>query len=349
MRLSKRTRLFGVGLTAFALVAVGCGGDDNGEDPTDGTTEDNGGTATGTVPIAGSSTVGPISELVAADFGGNAAVEITGTGGGFRDRFCVGQTAVSNASRPISDEEIALCADNGVTNILELKVAIDGMSVMTSANNDVIGDCLSFGELYALVGPESGAVASWADANAIADAIGDRAHGTFPDATLTTAGPGTESGTYDSFIEIALEGIADQRAQEPGVRPDWTGNNDDNVIIQGIIGNDASFGWVGYAYYVAVADQVRAFEIADENGNCIAPTNETIASNEYPLSRDLFIYVDLDKLDNADYGDALEDYVDYYMSDAGYELVAEANYVQLTAEAWAESVAAWDARTSNVA
>lgn len=343
MRPSKRSRLLAVGLCSVALFAAGCGSDDP-----DGNGTGTAGGGTGTVPIAGSSTVGPISELVAADFGGDAAVEITGTGGGFRDRFCVGETAVSNASRPISEEEIQLCADNGVTNILELKVAVDGMAVMTSANNDVIGDCLSFSELYALVGPESGGVADWADANALADEIGDRAHGTFPSAPLVTAGPGTESGTYDSFIEIALEGIAEEREQEPGVRPDWTGNNDDNVIIQGIIGNDTSFGWVGFAYYTEVAEQVRAFEIAGDDGTCVAPTHETIASNEYPLSRDLFVYIDLDKLANEDYGAALEDYVDYYMSDAGNELVAEAGYVQLTEDAWGDSVAAWEARESNV-
>lgn len=346
MRRSNRTRLFAVGVTTLALFAAGCSSDDPQDNGTGGETQGGGGT--GTVPIAGSSTVGPISELVAADFGGNAAVEITGTGGGFRDRFCVGETAVQNASRAIEDEEITLCADNGVTNILELKVGVDGMAVMTSANNDVIGECLSFGELYALVGPESGDVADWADANALADEIGGRAHGTFPSAALVTAGPGTESGTYDSFIELALEGIAEEREQEPGVRPDWTGNNDDNVIIQGIIGNDTSFGWVGFAYYSEVSDQVRAFEIAGEDGTCVAPTPETIASNDYPLSRDLYIYVDLDKLDDEEYGAALEDYVDYYMSDAGNALVAEAGYVQLTEQAWAESVAAWEAKASNI-
>lgn len=343
---------------SLSLVVTGCSGDTDGSNDTaapdaantpDGA--DSG--ATGTVPIAGSSTVFPISTRVAEDFavanpGANATVESTGTGGGFSDNFCTGATAVNNASRAIKDEEVALCADNGVDNILELQVAIDGMAVMTSLDNDAIGECLTFAELYGLVGPESGDVSSWADANPIVAQAGAHASGQdFPDVELSTTGPGTESGTYDSFIEIALEDIADEQGVEPGIRPDWAGQNDDNVIIQGIEGNPHSFGWVGYAYFLEVSDQLRAFQIADEDGNCVEPNDETIASGEYPLSRPLFIYVNLDKL-TEDYGSALEAYVDYYLGDEGYQTVSDVGYVALTDEAWAETVAAWDARVSNV-
>ncbi len=350
------TALAGV-LLSLSLIAAGCSSDD-ATDSTDAAASDNGdggggSEVSGTVPIAGSSTVFPISTRVAEDFAAthpdaNATVESTGTGGGFSDNFCTGDTAINNASRAIKDEEIELCAENGVENILELQVAIDGMAVMTSIDNDAIAACLDFAELYALVGPESGEVDSWADANDIVAATGAHASGEeFPDVELSTTGPGTESGTYDSFIEIALEGIAEEQGVEPGVRPDWAGQNDDNVIIQGITGNQYSFGWVGYAYYLEVQDQIRAFEIADEEGNCIEPSDETIASGEYPLSRPLFIYVNLDKLDE-DYGSALAAYLDFYMGDEGYGAVSDVGYVALTDEAWAETQAAWEAQEPNV-
>ena len=152
MRDLKRGRLVTGLVLSLALVGTACSSDDTAadgdatptasdaaddmasDDPADDPADDMG--AAGTVPIAGSSTVGPISQFVAEDFGGDAAVEITGTGGGFKDRFCLAETAINNASRTIKDEELALCAENGVENILELKVGIDGMTVMTSQDND---------------------------------------------------------------------------------------------------------------------------------------------------------------------------------------------------------------------
>ncbi|MBY5162577.1 substrate-binding domain-containing protein [Salsipaludibacter albus] len=361
MRIRNRGRAVAGLVLSLALVVTACGGDDGGDtsDTADDSSasgeaaEGGGGGGTGTIPIAGSSTVFPITAIVAEDFaaeneGADATVESTGTGGGFADFFCTGETAVNNASRAIAEDEVELCAENGVENILELQVAIDGMTVLTSPQNDAIAECLNFAEMYALVGPESGEVASWADANAIVGEVGEHASGEeFPDVPLTTTGPGTESGTYDSFIEIALEGIAEEQGVEPGVRPDWQGQNDDNVIVQGLAGNQYSFGWVGYAYFLEVQDQLRAFQVADEEGNCVEPNDETIASGEYPLSRPLFIYVNLDKLDE-DYGSALEGFVDYYMGDGGYQAVADAGYVQLTDDAWAEVQAAWEARESNI-
>ena len=264
MRIPTRRKAVVGLLLSVALILSGCGGDDADDPATDaaadtGDAQSEGGDAgsgpTGTVPIAGSSTVFPISTRVAEDFAAenpdaNATVESTGTGGGFSDNFCTGDTAINDASREIKEEEIELCAENGVENILELQIAIDGMAVLTSPQNDAIGECLNFAELYALVGPESGDVASWADANAIVAEVGEHASGEeFADVPLATTGPGTESGTYDSFIEIALEGIAEEQGVEPGVRPDWAGQNDDNVIIQGLEGNQYSFGWVGFAYY----------------------------------------------------------------------------------------------------
>jgi phosphate transport system substrate-binding protein len=349
---SRNRRLTTAAVASLALVATACGSDTTAITANDAVSVAVDTSVTGTVRIAGSSTVGPISELVSEDYssaapGVTAPVEITGTGGGFKDRFCLGETVINNASRQIKDSELELCAENGVMNILELKVAIDGMTVMTSTSNDSGVTCLNFNEIYALVGPESRGVESWSDANALVAELGGGANDAFTDVPLDTAGPGTESGTYDSFFELAIEGIAEERAQDTKFRPDWTGNNDDNVIISGLSGNKYSFGWVGFAYFVEVSDQVNAFEIQDEAGTCVAPSADTIASGQYPLSRDLYVYVNLDALDTDD-GAAVEGFVDYYLSDAGYELVAEAGYVQLTTDSWDATVAAWDARSANV-
>ena len=355
MRRSQRTRQFAVGLAAIALVAAGCGGDTT-NDPAGG----NGDVPSGTVPIAGSSTVEPISTLVAEDFGGDAAIEITGTSTGFGEHFCEGLTVINNASRPIKDTEVQQCADNGVTNILELKVAIDGMTVVTSNDNDLGITCLSLSEIYALLGPESGPngafpAVNWGDADALADEIGDRANDSFAgaDAPIAFSGPGTESGTYDSFFELAIEDIAEAREVDTSekasfFRDDWQGNNLDTATQTAITGNQYSIGWFGFAFFVGIQDQLTAFDIMDEDGNCITPTPDTIASGAYPLARDLYIYVDLDRLDDPEYGAATVAYIDYYLSDAGFDLVAEAGYVNLDEAAWAETNAAWDARAANV-
>ncbi len=333
--LNLRARGLVAATAVLALALAACGGDEPSQPTGDG--------GTGTVPIAGSSTVGPISIFVAEDFGGDAAVAITGTGGGFKEQFCTGMTAVNNASRQIKDSERELCADNGIENVLELKIGVDGITVLTSTDNDTGIDCLDLNEIYALVGPESGLVSTWSDANALVADLGGGHNASLPDVELTTAGPGTESGTYDSFFELAIEHIADEREQDEKFRPDWTGSNDDNVIIQGLAGNQYSFGWVGFAYYSEVRDQVTAIAVEDADGTCVAPSAETIASNAYPLSRDLFVYVNLDELDNADYGQTLRAYIDYYLSDQGRELVSEAGYVQLDDASWDATVAVWSA------
>src|SRR5690606_32782381 len=169
----------------------------------------------------------------------NTTVDGPGTGDGFA-LFCDGEIDIADASRPIKDEEVAVCEENGIEYV-ELKVAYDGMSVMTNPNNDAV-DCLSFADLYALTGPESEGFETWADGQAIADELGSTTE--LPDAPLDLTGPGTESGTYDSFVEIALEGIAEERGQEATTRTDYDANADDNVIISNIESSDTSLGWV---------------------------------------------------------------------------------------------------------
>ncbi len=330
-----------------AMMGVACFGGDGGDTNDTGGSDDGGETVSGSIVISGSSTVEPISAAVAEKFAAenpdvNISVDGPGTGDGF-ELFCSGETDVSDASRPIdTEEEVPACEENGV-EFIELKVGIDGIAVLTSPENTSV-ECLSFADLYALLGIESEGFDSWSDAQQIASDLGSSTE--FPDASLDITAPGEESGTYDSFVEIVLEGIAvDERGQSedgPFVRPDYQASADDNVIIEGLSGNATSLGWVGFAFYENNADAVRAIPIsAEPDGDCIEPTAETIASNEYPISRDLFIYVNVAK---AEDNEALAAYIDYYLSDEGISSVSEVGYVSLESETLEETRGVWEGR-----
>lgn len=167
------------------------------------------GDVAGDIVISGSSTVEPISSIVLEDFvaanpGVDGSVDGPGTGDGFA-LFCTGETDISDASRAIKDEEAAICEENGVSYV-ELQVAIDGLSIITSPENADVS-CLSFGDLYALLGPESQGFDAWSDADALAGELGDgygQIHAPYPDADLTVTAPGEESGTFDSFVELVI-------------------------------------------------------------------------------------------------------------------------------------------------
>lgn len=322
----------------LALVGAACDSDSSSDSSSESTDGSSG--SSGSVTVSGSSTVEPISAANAEKFSEenpDAAISVDGpgTGDGFQ-LFCNGETDISDASRPIKDEEIATCEDNGI-EFIELKVGIDGLSVITSTANDAV-ECLSFEDLYALVGPESEGFNNWSDANDLGTEVGGS--GDYPDADLTITAPGEESGTYDSFVEIALEGIAEEQGQDPQARADYESSPNDNVIIEGVSGSDTSLGWVGFAFAQENSDAVKELEV-DGGDGCVAPNDETIASGEYPLSRPLFIYVNTAK---ADENSTVTDYVDFYMSDAGRASVTEVGYVDLTDEEWQASVAAWEGR-----
>ncbi len=320
------------GLTAL-VVGAACGGSGDG----------GGGAAdealTGSIFISGSSTVEPISSLVAELFAEEApdvgiTVEGPGTGDGF-ELFCNGETDISDASRPIEEEEIDACGANGI-EYTELEVAIDGMAVLTSTKNDAVA-CLSFEDLYALLGPESEGFESWSDANALGKEVGGS--GDYPDAPLVVTAPGEESGTYDSFIELALEGIAEERGQDATTRPDYQASANDNVIIDGIVGADTSLGWVGFSFFEQNQDVVRAIEV-DGGEGCVAPSFETIADGSYPLSRSLYIYVNNAK---AAESEALTAFVDFYMTDVGLlTSVEEVAYVTLPDDRIEDTRSAWE-------
>jgi phosphate transport system substrate-binding protein len=343
----------------FGLLAAACGDDDDAATTDD--TEADGGDATsgadcptdveGDVNISGSSTVEPISAAVGEKLlecsGIGATVDGPGTGDGFA-LFCAGETDISDASRPISEEEVATCEENGVEYI-ELKVAFDGISVLTNPANEDI-ECVSFADLYALVGPESDGFDKWTDAQALATELGSTT--AFPDEELTLTAPGAESGTYDSFVELAFGDIAEARAEAGKIteeqiatsRNDYSSQSDDTAIISAMEADDHPLGWVGFAFAEEAGDQVKELAVsAEPGGECIEPTAETIADASYPISRSLYIYVNAV---SAEENPAVAGYVDYYLSDEGMASVSEVGYVDLPADQLEATRGLWDARTT---
>ena len=301
----------------------------------------------GSINVSGSSTVEPISTGVAEALAATSpdfsfTVKGPGTGDGFKV-FCTGETDISDASRKIKDEEAAACKSAGIEYV-ELPIAYDGMTVMTNpANTDVT--CLSFPDLYALIGPESKGFTKWSDAQPLAKELGSNT--VFPAADLAITGPGEESGTYDSFVEIALDKIADPRGKidpatkHTATRPDYTASANDNTIIEGITASPTSLGWVGFAYAEENKDKVAEIQVAkDPNGTCVSPSTETIADASYPLSRTLYLYVNKKK---AAENPAVAAFVDYYLAEGTISTVLETvPYVNLPADKLAETRSTWD-------
>jgi phosphate transport system substrate-binding protein len=320
---------------ALSLIAVACGNDST---PSAGVGGD--GTSTGSsgsINISGSSTVQPISSLVAELFNEtnpdvSIRVDGPGTGDGFA-LFCDGKTDISDASRPIEQEEAAVCKKAGI-HYAELEIALDGITVMTNpANADVA--CLNGGDLYALFGPESDGFANWSDANDLANQVGG--NDSFPDSALEITAPGEESGTYDAFIELAgIEETALKRGlsedEAAALRADYQSSSNDNVIIQAMEGSPSALGFVGFAFADQAGDQIKEIQVDGGNG-CVTPSAETIADGSYPLSRSLYIYVNTD---NLAANPALSAYVDFYLTDQGVgseaSAVTVADYVPLPAD-----------------
>ena len=346
---SKRSTWASAVVLAGLLLAA-CG-DDSGTDGGGGEA----GASEGEVTISGSSTVAPISAIVADDFnasGSNASITVDdpGTGDGFA-LFCEGSIDIADASRPINEEEVAACEAAGI-EFVELEIAFDGLTVMTHPDNDAV-ECLSFGDLYALTGPEAdGVVESWSDAATVAGELGSGAD--LPDAPFDMTAPGPESGTYDAFAELALGDPSEARLgagaitedQVETIRTDYSSQADDNAIIAGIEGSDSSFGWVGFAFAEGAGDSVK--EIAVDGGDgCVEPSIETIADGSYPLSRSLFIYVNAA---NAEANPAVAEYVDFYLTtDSLGALVEEAGYVPLPEDRASATRETWDSRTTGSA
>lgn len=334
-------------VAALALPLAACGGDSS-SDNSDTTGGDR-------IFISGSSTVEPITTAVAKLFGEanpNVAIQVEGpgTGDGFA-KFCAGETDISNASRPIKGAEVETCTANGI-EFIELKVAIDGLSVITSVNNNAV-ECVSFADLWVLLGPDAIGRNKWSDANAAAEELKAKVadkHGAinapYPDASLTVTAPGEESGTYDSFVELVLGSVAKSlEVEEAAARPDYTASPNDNVIIEGIAANDTSLGWVGFAFVEENLDTIKPLKV-DGGKGCVEATEATIASGEFPIARSLYIYVNKAKLDT---NKALASFVDFYMSDEGMGVIGAGEgkvpYVALAAADLEATRGVWEAKT----
>ncbi len=286
--------------------------------------------AQGLVRIDGSSTVFPITEAVAEEFQNaergrvRVTVGISGTGGGFK-KFCRGETDISDASRPIKESEVKMCAENGVRYI-ELPVAYDGLAVMVNKKNDWVNH-LTVAELKKIWEPAAeGKVTRWSQVRK-----------GWPDKTIRLYGPGTDSGTFDYFTE-AING------KEKASRADFTASEDDNILVQGIAGDEGSLGYFGVAYYEANQDKLKLVPIDDgkvENGKGpVYPKFENVVNGTYqPLSRPLFIYVSAKSAERSE----VQRFVKFYLSN-GAKLSQEVGYVSLPSEAYALGQARFDKR-----
>lgn len=261
----------------------------------------------GRIIIDGSSTVYPIAQAVAEEFGYLAGdvqipVGISGTGGGFT-KFCDNETSISNASRPIKQIEVEECHANGI-EFIEVPVAFDGLSVLVHPDNDWV-TCLTVEQLRRMWEPEAEReVTSWQDIDP-----------SYPDEPLVLYGPGTDSGTYEYFTQVIT-------GEEGASRGDFTGSEDDNILIQGVAGNVSALGFFGYAYYVENQDRLKA--VAVDNGNgCVLPSDETIADGTYqPLSRPIFMYVNADDAAREEVQAFLE-----FLLTEGPDIIREVGYI----------------------
>ena len=280
-----------------------------------------------------------VGELALEQSGGElaAVVDGPGTGDGFA-AFCEGGADIADASRPINDEEIALCEAAGIEYV-ELEIAIDGLTVATNPANEAI-TCLDVPALYALVGPESEGTANWSDNTELATEVESAYADAFPDLPLDISGPGEETGTYDTFVEFAIADLAEERGQDEATRADYASSPNDNLIVDGIESSESSLGWVGFAFYQAEQERMKAIEI-DAGDGCVAPTPETIADGTYRFSRTLYIYVSTAA---AESNPAVASYVDLYLSTEGLATVADAGYVDLPADRVAAAQSAWEGR-----
>ena len=274
----------------------------------------------GEIAVDGSSTVFPITEAMASEFSilhpnVRVTVGVSGTGGGFQ-RFCVGETDISDASRPIKAAEADICAANGV-EFIEVPVAYDGLTVVVQSDNDWV-DSLTVAELHHIFRPNDYAT-RWAE---VRDG--------FPDIEISLFAPGADSGTFDYFTETVNEGAGVHRSDNT------TFSEDDNVLVQGVSGERGGIGYFGYSYFSNNQDRLKAVPILNDAGEAVLPNLDTINSGAYnPLSRPLFIYVAAASLDRP----AVAAFVEYFIT-GGVFLVdsPEVGYVQLPQELYAAAL-----------
>ncbi|WP_034770981.1 MULTISPECIES: PstS family phosphate ABC transporter substrate-binding protein [Exiguobacterium] len=290
-------------ITSVALVGAACGNNEEG-----GAAE--GDALSGKVVMDGSSTVFPIMEAVAEEYSAEqpeveVTVGVSGTGGGFK-RFVTGETDFSNASREIKDEEAAEAEKNGV-EFTQLSVALDGLSLVVNPANDWAQD-ITIEELKKMWTDTS--VKTWKDVRS-----------DWPDEEISFFAPGKDSGTYDFFDEKVLD--------EVDIRQDAQLSEDDNVLVTGVAGTEGAIGFFGFAYYLENQDTLRALKVEG-----VEPTHDTINDLSYPLSREIFTYVN-----NASLKDK-EQVADFarFMNENAADLSEEVGYVKMEQERYDENM-----------
>ena len=303
------TKKWWLALAAFGVLALGvaaCGGDD--DDGGDGASG-----LSGQIRADGSSTVAPLTETAAELFQGeNPDAQVTvgtsGTSGGF-EKFCAGETDISDASRPIDPAEEEICGENGV-EYEEVQVANDALSAIVNPNNPVT--CMTVEQLRS-VWDKGSTVDSWADIEGLETDVGDE--------DLELFGPGSDSGTYDYWTE-AING------EEGVIRTDYNSiGEDDNAAINGVAGDEWAMAYVPFSFVEEAGDTVKALEI-DGGDGCVAPSEETVQEGTYkPLGRPLFIYPS---------GEALKDevvveFVRYYIDNQD-QITTDATFIPMTEE-----------------
>ncbi len=286
-------------VTSLLIVGIiaACGGGEGGS-----------GAESSEILIDGSSTVFPISQAVAEEFRVDRPevqipVGISGTGGGFK-RFVEGEIDIADASRPIKDSESAQAAANGV-EFTEFTIAYDGLSIVINKSND-FATCLTVAELKQIWEPGS-SVDNW-----------NEVRSEFPDKPLRLYGPDTDSGTFDYFTAAIND-------KEDASRADYTASSDDNVLVQGVSGDQGAMGYFGFAYYTENSEILNVVSV-DSGDGCVGPSVTTINDGSYaPLSRPMFIYVNNASLERTE----VRDFIEYYMNNAA-ELAEEVGYVGLS-------------------
>jgi len=306
LSLTKRSRLAAAAV-GCSLVLAACSSSDDDTATPGASGSPAGAKLSGTIQIDGSSTVAPLSEAAAEGFqeendGVKVVVGTSGTGGGF-EKFCAGETDISDASRPIKDKEAATCKAKGI-EFEEITVANDGLAVVVNKDNPI--KCLTVEQLKKIWEPNS-KVANFKEVDP-----------SFPDLPLKLFGPGTDSGTFDYFTD-------EINGEEGASRTDYQPSEDDNVIVQGVQGNKGGLGYFGLSYVEENPDALKAVAV-DGGDGCVAPSTETVLDGTYkPLGRPLFIYATTKTVERPE-GLA---FLEYYIENSD-EIAEQALYVPLS-------------------
>ena len=338
---SRGLMLFGLSALAITSVAfAACGDDDDDEEPTSAATTAAATTAaattaaatgidyaklSGDIRIDGSSTVFPISEAVAEEFSKvaknvRANVAFSGTGGGF-EKFCRGEIEVSDASRPIKDSEKEACAKSNITDIVELQVSIDALSVVINPSN-TWATCMTPEQLQLAF--KDGGAKKWSDIDP-----------SWPADDIKFFYPGADSGTFDYFKEAIIDGYGGKDAGAKH-RGDGTASEDDNVLLRAVEGDKNAIAYFGFAYFQEAGKELKAVEVNDKGAGCVGPSIETALAGEYtPLSRPLFIYTRESLLKEKEH---VLGFIKFYLDNTN-ELSEEVGYVPMSDDLWKQQEA----------